>query len=150
MKKVGKMLISKVQMKMMRKLKKARKNPNYNRKKSQFRLILQLSQRLKNQRLQQVLEQVKNSNKDLANKEKMQPLDWISKQLSSLKQEKLNSVMVKCKNLSLNFIWYSIGTRELHYIYKQKFRMPDTREAVLINKLALEYRKIRCMAISGS
>jgi len=28
--------------------------------------------------------------------------------------------------------------------------MPDTREAVLINKLALEYRKIRCVAISGS
>ncbi|CDW78361.1 zinc finger protein 622-like [Stylonychia lemnae] len=43
-----------------------------------------------------------------------------------------------------------IGTRELRYIYKQKFRMPDTREAVLINKLALEYRRIRSVAISGS
>ena len=42
-----------------------------------------------------------------------------------------------------------IGTRELKYIYKQKFRMPDTREAVLINKLALEYRKIRSIAVSG-
>ena len=42
-----------------------------------------------------------------------------------------------------------IGNRELKYIYKQKFRMPDTREAVLINKLALEYRKIRSIAVSG-
>ena len=28
--------------------------------------------------------------------------------------------------------------------------MPDTRESVLINKLALEYRRIRCMALTGS
>ena len=45
---------------------------------------------------------------------------------------------------------YSIGTRELKYIYKQKFRMPDNREAVLINKLAMEYRKIRSIAIEGT
>lgn len=43
-----------------------------------------------------------------------------------------------------------IGTRELKYIYKQKFKMPDTREAVLINKLAMEYRKIRSVAITGT
>lgn len=45
---------------------------------------------------------------------------------------------------------YSIGTRELKYIYKQRFRVPDSREAVLINKLALEYRRIKSLAIAGT
>jgi hypothetical protein len=39
-----------------------------------------------------------------------------------------------------------IGHRELWYIYKQKYRMPDNREAVMINKLAMEYRKLRQVA----
>ena len=36
-----------------------------------------------------------------------------------------------------------IGTRSLKFIYKQRFRLQDTREAIVLNKLALEYRKIR-------
>ena len=38
-----------------------------------------------------------------------------------------------------------IGTRELKYIYKQKFRLPDKREAVIVNKLSLEYRRLNAL-----
>ena len=38
-----------------------------------------------------------------------------------------------------------IGTRALKYVYKQRFRFPDQREAVVVNKLALEYRKIQAI-----
>ena len=38
-----------------------------------------------------------------------------------------------------------IGTRELKYIYKQKFRLPDKREAVIVNKLSLEYRRLKAL-----
>ena len=33
-----------------------------------------------------------------------------------------------------------IGSRALKYIYKQRFRVEDNREAVVVNKLAVEYR----------
>jgi len=33
-----------------------------------------------------------------------------------------------------------IGHRDLRYIYKQKLRLPDEREAVIVNKLSLQYR----------
>ena len=38
-----------------------------------------------------------------------------------------------------------IGTRALKYVYKQRFRFPDQREAVVVNKLAVEYRKIQAI-----
>ena len=38
-----------------------------------------------------------------------------------------------------------MGVRKFHYIYKQKPRVPDTREAVVINKIALEYRRMRAI-----
>jgi hypothetical protein len=38
-----------------------------------------------------------------------------------------------------------IGTRALKYVYKQRFRFPDSREAVVVNKLAMEYRKIKAI-----
>jgi len=38
-----------------------------------------------------------------------------------------------------------LGHRQFHYIYKQKPRLPDTREAVVINKIALEYRKLKAL-----
>lgn len=38
-----------------------------------------------------------------------------------------------------------MGIKKFHYIYKQKPRLPDTREAVVINKIALEYRRMRAI-----
>lgn len=38
-----------------------------------------------------------------------------------------------------------IGARSLNYIYRQRFKPQDTREAVVVNKLALEYRKIKAI-----
>lgn len=38
-----------------------------------------------------------------------------------------------------------IGSRSLRYIYKQRFRPSDLRENVVVNKLALEYRKIQAI-----
>lgn len=34
-----------------------------------------------------------------------------------------------------------IGHRDFRHIYRQRPRLPDDREAVVINKLAIEYRK---------
>jgi dihydrofolate reductase len=42
-----------------------------------------------------------------------------------------------------------MGHRQFHYIYKQKPRLPDDREAVVINKIALEYRKLRALQNGG-
>jgi len=42
-----------------------------------------------------------------------------------------------------------MGTRKWHYIYKQKPRIPDEREAVVINKIALEYRKLHALQNGG-
>lgn len=42
-----------------------------------------------------------------------------------------------------------IGHRQFAYIYKQKWRLPDKREAVLVNKLSLEYRRIRAITNGG-
>ena len=36
-----------------------------------------------------------------------------------------------------------IGHRDYKHIYRQKQRLPDEREAVVINKLALEYRQMQ-------
>ena len=36
-----------------------------------------------------------------------------------------------------------IGHRDYRHIYRQRTRLPDQREAIVINKLALEYRKMR-------
>lgn len=38
-----------------------------------------------------------------------------------------------------------IGARSLKYIYKQRFRVPDSREAVVVNKLSLEYRRLKAI-----
>ena len=35
-----------------------------------------------------------------------------------------------------------IGHRDYRHIYRQRTRAPDQREAIVINKLALEYRKM--------
>ena len=42
-----------------------------------------------------------------------------------------------------------IGTRALKYIYKQRWRLPDNREAVVVNKLSLEYRRLRAITAGG-
>lgn len=34
-----------------------------------------------------------------------------------------------------------IGHRDYRHIYRQRTRAPDQREAIVINKLALEYRR---------
>lgn len=39
-----------------------------------------------------------------------------------------------------------IGARSLKYIYKQRFRLADSRESVVVNKLAIEYRRIKAIA----
>jgi hypothetical protein len=38
-----------------------------------------------------------------------------------------------------------LGHRKFHYIYKQRPKPEDDRESVLINKIALEYRKLRAI-----
>lgn len=38
-----------------------------------------------------------------------------------------------------------IGSRALKYIYKQRYRMTDSREAVVVNKIAVEYRRIKAI-----
>ncbi len=38
-----------------------------------------------------------------------------------------------------------IGARSLKYIYKQRFRVADSREAVVVNKLSLEYRRLKAI-----
>lgn len=42
-----------------------------------------------------------------------------------------------------------IGTRKWRYLYKQRPRPVDDREAVIINKIALEYRKLRALQNGG-
>ena len=42
-----------------------------------------------------------------------------------------------------------MGHRQFHYIYKQKPRLPDERESVVINKIALEYRRLRALQNGG-
>merc|ERR1711934_1078586 len=42
-----------------------------------------------------------------------------------------------------------IGTRKWRYLYKQKVRPIDDRESVIINKVALEYRKLRALQNGG-
>jgi pre-60S factor REI1 len=42
-----------------------------------------------------------------------------------------------------------IGHRKYHYIYKQKLKPVDDRESVVINKIALEYRKLRAIENGG-
>ena len=42
-----------------------------------------------------------------------------------------------------------IGTRKWRYLYRQRPRPPDDREAVIINKVALEYRKLRALQNGG-
>jgi len=42
-----------------------------------------------------------------------------------------------------------MGHRQFKYIYKQKPRLPDEREAVVINKIAVEYRKLRALQNGG-
>jgi hypothetical protein len=36
-----------------------------------------------------------------------------------------------------------IGHRDFKHIYRQRLRLPDEREAIVINKLAVEYRRAR-------
>ena len=38
-----------------------------------------------------------------------------------------------------------IGSRALKYLYKQRFRFADSRESVVVNKIAVEYRKIKAI-----
>ncbi len=38
-----------------------------------------------------------------------------------------------------------IGSRALKYIYKQRYRVADSREAVVVNKIAVEYRRIKAI-----
>lgn len=42
-----------------------------------------------------------------------------------------------------------IGTRKWRYLYRQRPRPVDDREAVIINKVALEYRKLRALQNGG-
>lgn len=35
-----------------------------------------------------------------------------------------------------------IGHRNYKHIYRQRLRLPDDRESVVINKLAIEYRRL--------
>lgn len=42
-----------------------------------------------------------------------------------------------------------IGTRKWRYLYKQRPRPIEDREAVIINKVALEYRKLRALQNGG-
>jgi len=41
-----------------------------------------------------------------------------------------------------------IGHRDYKHVYRQKLRLPDEREAVVINKLAVEYRQKKHGALS--
>eukprot|EP00347_Sterkiella_histriomuscorum_P017477 403349212 len=46
-----------------------------------------------------------------------------------------------------NIIMYfnSIGSRDMHYVYKQKFKPDDTRDSVILAKLQLEYRQLKAL-----
>ena len=43
-----------------------------------------------------------------------------------------------------------IGHRDYRHIYKQRTRLPDDREQVVINKLAIEYRRMQKELTGGS
>jgi hypothetical protein len=42
-----------------------------------------------------------------------------------------------------------IGHRQFAYIYKQRYRTADQRESVVVNKLSLEYRKLKAITQGG-
>lgn len=42
-----------------------------------------------------------------------------------------------------------IGTRRWHYLYKQKLKLPDERESVVIGKLMLEQKKMMALQNGG-
>lgn len=42
-----------------------------------------------------------------------------------------------------------LGLRKFHYIYKQRPRLPDTREATIINKIAIEQRRMKALMNGG-
>ena len=67
-------------------------------------------------------------------------------------QEKLDSQAAGCKKMRFELL-YRIGCRQFKYIYKQKYRIPDARDSVLLGKLNLEYnqfvRTIRFPLISS-
>lgn len=43
-----------------------------------------------------------------------------------------------------------IGHRNFKHIYRQKLKLPDDREQVVINKLAIEYRRIQKELTGGN
>lgn len=42
-----------------------------------------------------------------------------------------------------------IGHRDYKHIYRQRTKLPDQRESIVINKLALEYRKLKVEQAGG-
>lgn len=42
-----------------------------------------------------------------------------------------------------------MGLRKYHQEYKKRVRVPDNREAIMIGKIALEYRKMRALQNGG-
>lgn len=42
-----------------------------------------------------------------------------------------------------------MGHRQYAGTYKQRVKLPDDRESIVINKVALEYRKARALANGG-
>lgn len=69
--------------------------------------------------------------------------EQVFEELNIKKAELLTSGEVRLGNGKV------MGTRKWHYIYKQKPRPKDERESVLINKIALEYRKLRALQNGG-
>lgn len=43
----------------------------------------------------------------------------------------------------------TIGTRRWNYLYKQKLKLPDERESVVIGKLMAEAKKLKMIADGG-
>jgi hypothetical protein len=42
-----------------------------------------------------------------------------------------------------------MGHRQYHQEYKKRIRVPDNRESIVINKIALEYRRMRALQNGG-
>lgn len=52
--------------------------------------------------------------------------------------------MAKCNFIS-SLRYFSLGSRDMQYVYKQKYRAEDARDSVIIAKLQVEYRQLRSL-----
>lgn len=74
--------------------------------------------------------------------------DWTWDNQNYLRVVKSNYQVAECKNIFLSLLmlfFFSIGSRDMHYVYKQKFKPEDARDSVILNKLRLEYENLKAL-----